>query len=478
MFTLSLINPATNNPFFTHHAVDAVWSTTRAGEERLRAVIDNVSLSEAVNLFDKSALAYVRISKNAERVWSGVVTDVQLAYSNNSYSLIVNAVGYAFIFNNTHITALFSTTDTSQFIHVRNTELTQSVYDSRVRVDTSQYIFVNIRAGSVFQANERVCVAYRCPDKALSTVQYVQVRCSTLPTNFVFELYCLNNAPSGSAWTVLHTISNLATNTTHSITLPNAYSTIVFAIRATTVTTVSTETNVAINNVRLLTTSAPVTASKIMQLRGVRVINNVSQESDLLNVVVEDKTDAELFDMICQQDNLEYETLTYKVVELRKRNELTNRTKYRIVADTLNIARDATTIANNIYARYKDVANRTLRTQRVDDAVARDVYANSIVRDAYIDVDTYSESVANAKRNEALRAMRTGSMRLRATTRNVATLSQSPVPLWQVRAGSVVGIVNLGQIGYGQVSEVIIDRTDYDAATDTLTIEAQLDSFE
>lgn len=477
MFTLSLINPATNKPFYTKHTVDAVWSTTRFGEERLRAVINNVSLSEAINLFDKSALAYVRISNNAERVWSGVVTDVQLAYRNNAYSLIVNAVGYAFIFNNNHVTAFFSTTDTTQFSTVRPQELAQTAFDSRFSVDTAQNITIKIRNGSVFPADSRIAVAYRCPDKSLSTVQYVQVRCSTLPTNFEFDIYCVNNAPSGAAWTVLHTISNIATNTTQLFTLPNAYSTIVFALRATAFTTFSAETNVVIDNVRLLTTPAPITASKIMSMRGVRVINNVSQESDLLNVVVEDKTDAELFDMICQQDNLEYETLAYKVVELRKRNELTNRTKYRVVAETFNIARDATTIANNVYARYKDITNRTLRTQRVDDAVARDVFANSIFRDAYIDVDTYSESVAIAKRNETLLAMRTGSMRLRATTRNVATLSQSPVPLWQVRAGSVAGIVNIGQIGYGQVSEVVIDRTDYDAATDTLTIEAQLDSL-
>lgn len=478
MFTLSLINPSTDRLFYTKHTVDAVWSTTRLGEERLRAVINNVSLSDAVNLFDKAALAYVRISKNAERVWSGVVTDVQLTYNNNSYSLVVNAVGYAFIFKNNHVTALFITRDATKCFLVKNTELSQSVYDSRVRIDTADTrVELNIRAGSVFQANDRICVAYRCPDKSLSTIQHVVIRYTTLPTNFVFEIYGINNAPSNSSWTVLHTTSGIPVNTVTTINLPAAYSTVVFAIRATSITTVSNETNISITNIALSTIPLPVKASKIMQLRGVRVINNVSQESDLLNVVVEDTTDAELFDMICQQANLEYETLAYKVVELRKRNEMKNRTKYRVVADTLNIARDATTIANNVYARYHDFSNRTLRTQRVDDAVARDVYANSTFRDAYIDVDTYSESAAIAKRDEALRTMRTGSMRLRATTRNVATLSQSPVPLWQVRAGSVVGIVNLGQIGYGQVSEVIIDRTDYDAATDTLTIEAQLDSL-
>lgn len=470
---------------FTGRARGLRFSTGAHGFGACDVPLVPMSLSEAFEVYDWPGLPHVVVSDGAAGVvWEGRLEDIEIVAGG----VHLTALGYQRALYDAPYTALWSASGSADWRAVTAEDTASGMQPQRFEMDNNNRIYIAPRKDETFFDETTVgAMTYALPHGGARGIsRFLCDYAMLLPAGWEFRV--ISCASDFSSQTVVNTVTATGSTQTGSLTLSIASTNRLWVeVRnnsgATATPTDTTGTNyLKLTGLRIKATSAAaVLASDIaaalaawtnalnpLQLRGDAVLIEATA-TDLMDEVYEDTLPAAILDRLALLHGYEWGVYDDRRLHFRPRGG--QRRWYVDVTATPRLQRSIENLRNSVYATYRSVDGRTLRTAVADDADSQARYG--LVRRGMINAQTTSAAEAQTHRGVFLSDRLTLSTRAEVEFDRLYDATGALWPLWAMRAGDTVTMRNLPptlSTDIDRIRTFRVAETEYDAARGELSI--------
>ena len=419
-------------------------------------------------------------------VWVGRVEDVMV----NNTGITIGAFGFARAYGDLLYTALWSKDSSVGFRPTTANEL--SSRNGRYNLDNNNRVYLELKKDETYVNGANGAMVYELPDKGVrsaATISFSWNFENTTGQEFVMAV-----GGYTSAWAFVSidfVFSSTATSGsgTQATTFPANVQKVVisfFPLSGTpyTYTGETGDTWARATNIRIKsTTSTAVTVGEIAAglvsyiaaenpsnvTASLSGIDAAAYVDDLREQIYEDMRPSEILTDLCQVANLRWRVWQDKILTVAPVG--TNAITYYVDATGIQFQSSLDPVANTAYATYSD-SNRTLRTAKTQDAEIKARWG--FTRETTTNVQTESQTEAERWRDALLIDQKGKGLRARVQFDYIFSANGVLTDKWRIRAGDRIVIRNLSPEVYDAVpfaSSFIVERTDYNADTNVLSVE-------
>lgn len=480
---------------WTYTAEGGQFSSNEHGNEAFTCFVP-MSLIDAFRFYDLVLGRHLVVSNGIDRPFSGRIEDRAIVPGG----LEITALGYWACFTDAPYTGLWSKLTTADFEPVTDSNLSDRSPE-RYAMDNNNRLYIALREGEGYGPADHIGeFTWAAPHNGEGGIGYIGYSYDvTLPADWEFRILAANYDFSGV--TVINTLTATGSNQTGSgghVISPAADRILIQARNnSESKSTPAGETGtwyVKLTNFGLQVSSSLISANLIAAglLAYIAPINNQLSTSTALiesagaalgnDEIYEDQYPADiLIDLASRADNQvpprrwEVGVDNNRMFYFRPRGAAAKTWYTDIVDVTLQGSLDG--LANEVYAVYKDVSGRVLRTAVASNAESITSH-NGITKRAIISSDTVNPTRAERDRDLALSENAQPLPRLEVVTSGLYTAEGAIVPLWQAQPGDLVVIRNLPPI-YSPIVDKIrkfyVSSIQYDMDADQIAISPSLE---
>lgn len=490
---LQVLVKRVNGQFFadlTPWCTSATISTNEHGTEAIDIAASMPAQIYALfDLYNRSDLV-LELNNGSEMIGEARLEDPNIHFRDGVFE--AHGLGFFQAFDDIPYTSNYVMSRVNDFRPVTQDDFSGSLRNpARFTMDTNNRLFMGLTKGTTYAAGDEGALVYLMPSQTARKIYYVTFTYEFLATSsFRARLVSLNSGFTDRVeeWTITGTGSIQTGTVTQTFAATRDF--FHFGIICASSGTYAGESGAMyfkVTNIKASTSAnTTVLSGEIVHslLNYVYAINprqisqsitQIAASSFAINdAVYEDRPIADILTELATQDPTRFEVGVDNRRMLYYRPRYSRSNTWFALIDDLSIGRSLNQLYNSGYVLYTNANGDKTRTAIVTNAQSVSEYG--ITRRQKIDADTSSATQANNMRDASVADSSQPSGRASMPIRMIYGPGAGPVPLWRVRAGDEITVMNLPpniSRDINAIQTYRISRTVYDAINDTLEVEPE-----